>query len=459
LANISAVPNRALFATTQEVDAEDGNICKIAFSGFDDANHWIQATKASPSILVRHRYTRVSIQLDDVQQNIWLLEKDLVDKFTETRTESYHVLQHFPDLFFPYLCSHAQECTHDRISKAEIQKMVAIGTEHVGGELQCIKAGIARPMVVGQGCSYILFTKTNTRKDSLFGSGTIKRVKLALSTLNGKIYSLGVCRQDFIGKDDWGLIPNEVRLLYDLRGIQGILQIEVALEWKNKFYIISEHFNRGDLQRVFDEKEEFTEEEKLKIAYEIALGVYNLHSLKIIHRDLKPQNILVSIEGKGPDRQIKAVVGDLGSGCKMGEEKYAVIRTGTPSYLAPEKLASLLDITLTDEWVAVSTPQADIWSLGMILFSLFHPQAGTLMDFQSYEHIELRIRNLTSREINEEIETSGIDVQIQTLLTKMLRMKPTERCPAVVVCNELRGIMRSQKKKMPPETGAVDKVD
>ncbi len=448
-------PRLKLFASSIEEIPGESSLFKIAFRGFEDSDHWAHARKSAPSFFLKNRYTQITLYLDEAEKQIWVLNEDIFRCFMETAAEIQTVLQHFPAYLIQKLHSHVHRCTLDQVTENDVARMVHLGNRCLQqAELKCIKKQAIRTLIAGQGQSFILFSKFTKRKDKCVGSGSIKRVKLALKIQNAQIYAAAISRREYLEEMDWRLLANEVKLLNELRGLSGLLQIEASLEQEGKFYILTEFLNCGDLQRVFDNKWQFTLQEKIQTATELALGLLNLHSLGIIHRDLKPSNILISVHAKGiAGRKIKAVIGDLGAACRQNQRDFIENRTGTLAYIAPEKLASFWDHKLTGEWVKHSTEEADIWSFGMILFSLFHRETGTLMNFQNDRQIESRIEKLTMDEIEREIEKSGIPETIKPLIHRMLQIDYRKRCSALWLYKEL-----VQIKGKPPEAGAVEEL-
>ncbi|GMH36460.1 hypothetical protein BSKO_04328 [Bryopsis sp. KO-2023] len=99
-------------------------------------------------------------------------------------------------------------------------------------------------------------------------------------------------------------------------------------------------------------------EARLRIAKEVALGLFYLHNCcpPIVHRDMKPANVLL-------DGNLTAKVGDMG----LARAVDSTLRTstaaggikGTFHYIAPEYQNS-----------GISTPLCDVYSFGVILLQL-----------------------------------------------------------------------------------------
>ena len=89
----------------------------------------------------------------------------------------------------------------------------------------------------------------------------------------------------------------------------------------------------------------------------MCLGIKEIHNKKIIHRDLKPDNIFMN-----KNNEIK--IGDFGISKELNFYKtYTKTnkKIGTIYYAAPEILEE-----------GIYNEKADIWSLGCIIYELFH---------------------------------------------------------------------------------------
>lgn len=119
-----------------------------------------------------------------------------------------------------------------------------------------------------------------------------------------------------------------------------------------------------NLKILIDEGEIFTmnEKKRLNLLLDIVSGLQYMHSKGIMHRDLKPSNIFI-------DKDNRAKIGDFGfarkykisSADKTSEKGRFSQNVGTNLYIAPEVENS----TDYDD-------KADIYSLGMILFEMYH---------------------------------------------------------------------------------------
>lgn len=99
----------------------------------------------------------------------------------------------------------------------------------------------------------------------------------------------------------------------------------------------------------------FSEDEKIKLSYDICLGVAYCHMRGILHRDIKPDNILVF---RGPTAKIADFGLARAMGCSQGMNQTAMLYT--IFYRPPE-------VFLGAEY----TYSADVWAVGCTLYEFF----------------------------------------------------------------------------------------
>lgn len=96
-----------------------------------------------------------------------------------------------------------------------------------------------------------------------------------------------------------------------------------------------------------------------RIAFDMAYGMYQLHSFGVLHRDLKPANILLN---KRKDLPWQVKLADFGYARRDSKESLRKSVVGTPAYLAPE----LIGVRASDEVGMAS----DVYSYGIILWEM-----------------------------------------------------------------------------------------
>lgn len=120
---------------------------------------------------------------------------------------------------------------------------------------------------------------------------------------------------------------------------------------------------------------DFTPEEMLRLARDLAGGLAHAHERELIHRDLKPANIFLT-----PDKQLKIL--DFGASAPVSYDPNAKLVAGSYSYMSPEQLAGRANF------------QNDIWSYGVTLYRLFtgeHPYHATRIEELSEKMLLLEV--------------------------------------------------------------------
>ncbi|MBW1722003.1 MAG: protein kinase [Deltaproteobacteria bacterium] len=146
---------------------------------------------------------------------------------------------------------------------------------------------------------------------------------------------------------------NEARAAGKLLHPHIVSVYDAAVE-NNRCYLVMEYVDGPTLKKFCRKDTLLPIEEVVKISYQCAKALDYAHENGVIHRDIKPGNIMLSSRGevKIADFGI-ALIGDPADLNSSGS------LTGSASYTSPEQLR--------DE---VITPQADLFSLGVVMFEL-----------------------------------------------------------------------------------------
>ena len=120
-------------------------------------------------------------------------------------------------------------------------------------------------------------------------------------------------------------------------------------------YFILEYQPNKTLSELLNNRYSLTEIEVKHYCYELLLAIEYLHSRNIIHRDIKLSNVLLS-------DKMEVKLCDFGLAIENNSNNSKTI-CGTPNYIAPEILNLKINTNYSFE--------IDIWSFGVILYSLF----------------------------------------------------------------------------------------
>ena len=190
----------------------------------------------------------------------------------------------------------------------------------------------------------------------------------------------------------------------------NILRCYAIYEDAQKFYVVTEYCEGGELFEKIIKWKKFTEDQASIIYNQLMSAISYCHERNVIHRDLKPENIL--LEEKGESLNIKIV--DFGSSCFFDPKKKLQNLFGTAYYIAPEVLRGGYN------------EKCDIWSCGIILYVLLtgkapYPGKDNPTILRSVRTSPLRV----NPEDHPDLSKEALD-----LLQQMLELDYTQRISA-----------------------------
>ncbi|CAI2359896.1 unnamed protein product [Moneuplotes crassus] len=221
------------------------------------------------------------------------------------------------------------------------------------------------------------------------------------------------------------LLYNEVRIL-KMMDHPNIVKVYDYYEDSDRFHIVMEYCEGGELFEYFSKSGAFTEDMASHIMKQILSAIAYLHSQNIIHSDLKAENIMFYYKNDD-DLHVKLI--DFGMATKYEEKKSRIC--GTPYYIAPEVLKNFYD------------SKADIWSLGVLIYILLVGippfKAASLKEvFKKILQGKVDFNNKTCQSLSED----SIE-----FIKQLLTYDPAER-PSAAECLKLPWIKnQSQERK------------
>src|SRR6202453_1925569 len=154
---------------------------------------------------------------------------------------------------------------------------------------------------------------------------------------------------------DQGLLErfkNEVRMARRVSH-PNVCRVYDVGEVEGQTFFTMEYVDGEDLASLLRRIGLVPEDRADDIARQYCAGLAAPHTKGVLPRDLKPANIM--LDGHG-----QVVATDFGLAGEAKQIQGAVVRSGTPAYMAPEQLAGK----------EVST-RSDIYSLGLVLYEVF----------------------------------------------------------------------------------------
>ncbi|KAJ1554145.1 Dual specificity mitogen-activated protein kinase kinase dSOR1, partial [Cladochytrium tenue] len=146
-------------------------------------------------------------------------------------------------------------------------------------------------------------------------------------------------------------LKTELKMVHIIRS-EYIVASYGAFSHEGDVAIVMEYMDCGSLDYIYRRTGPIPEPIAARVAVHVLRGLEYLSEKNIVHRDIKPSNILVNSKG-----QVK--IADFGVSKETGSS-LAKTFTGTPSYLAPERIQSGSDYSVV----------SDVWSLGLTLIEI-----------------------------------------------------------------------------------------
>ncbi|XP_063377945.1 serine/threonine-protein kinase fused isoform X2 [Cydia fagiglandana] len=190
---------------------------------------------------------------------------------------------------------------------------------------------------------------------SFVGEGSFGRVFKAKNKETDVVVALKVIRKKGRSSKDLKNLRQECDIQRTLEHPNIIRMID-SFDTESELVVVTEYAER-ELHSILAKEGCLNEEQVKKITWDLVSALYYLHSHRVLHRDLKPQNVLLDSSGC-------AKLCDFGLARIMTNSTHILTSIkGTPLYMAPE----LIDEKPYDH-------QADLWSLGCIVYELMAGQ-------------------------------------------------------------------------------------
>lgn len=194
---------------------------------------------------------------------------------------------------------------------------------------------------------------------ALIGRGSFSRVVRVEHKGTKQQYAIKMI--DVNKREGRDVCESELRVLRRVRH-PYIVQLFEVFEAPDKFYMVMELAQGGELFDRIIARGSFSERDAVKVLNMILEAVRYLHALGITHRDLKPENLLYYHPGN--DSKLLLTDFGLASTRRSGDDVTMTTTCGTPEYIAPEVLLR-----------KAYTSAVDGWAVGVITYILL---SGTM---------------------------------------------------------------------------------
>lgn len=296
--------------------------------------------------------------------------------------------------------------------------------------------------------SKLVFIHLKSHGVCALGKGARKKVTRSIlySTKNPKV--VAHCHTAY-------RIDNEIQAAIDLRGKKGLQEVFAVMQRKckdgsNLNSIMTRFYKGGDLHHYLNKnRRKMTLKEKMNLAYDISIGIANMHNNGYTHRDLGLKNYFVeTIKNKGR-KKIVAIVGDFGRAAKDGKTKERGAQGGF-SQLAPEGIA--YDKLQDSDYL-----KTDVYALGCVFYRIIYGgkvpwhnvgmmNNGTLPVEERIEKSKMNIVKFWDPRLKT-LERKGKKslFKYESLIRKMVDPDPALRPSAQEVKEQLRTIIKNAR--------------
>lgn len=189
----------------------------------------------------------------------------------------------------------------------------------------------------------------------------------------------------------------------------NILPLLDGGEQNGEYFLVTLFIEDGSLEKRMKElppKRHFNDVAPLfAILLQIGQALAYAHAMGLIHRDVKPANIL--LDGDYP------YLADFGLAKQLGVESPQLTQgaVGTPCYMAPEL------------WQKKTTPQVDIYSLGVILYEIVTGE----YPFPGDKAEEILVKQLSTRPRSPHFLNPYLPSSLNGIILKALARDPQKR--------------------------------
>ncbi|XP_055295026.1 ovarian-specific serine/threonine-protein kinase Lok [Sitodiplosis mosellana] len=205
---------------------------------------------------------------------------------------------------------------------------------------------------------------------------------------------------------------NEARIMKSLTH-PCIVKMHEIVDCSDSVYITLELMKGGELLTRIQKKRYLSESNAKVFFYQMCHAIKYLHERKITHRDLKPDNILLA----SAEENTLLKISDFGLSKLVKNNSVLKTLCGTPLYVAPEVLLT--------NGKGEYTEKVDIWSLGVVLFTMLSGTLPFADDYGSPAQEQIKTGNFQFRSSNwRHVSRTAKDL-IKDLLTTDVKKRPS----------------------------------
>nr|CAH8828634.1 unnamed protein product [Trichobilharzia regenti] len=234
------------------------------------------------------------------------------------------------------------------------------------------------------------------------GKGNFAKVKLAIHMATGVEVAIKIINKTVMDNTLLKRLKREITIM-KVTNHPNIVKLLEIIENEDVLCLVMEYASGGEIFDYLVANGKMREKEARIKFRQLLSAMQYCHAKRIVHRDLKAENILL-------DQNLNVKVADFGLANTFEYDQRLTTFCGSPPYAAPELFLG----------IPYYGPGVDIWSLGVILFTLV---LGHL-PFDARDLRELRSKILG---LHYTIPRGSVSPECDALLRKMLVLDPKDR--------------------------------
>ncbi|KAK4472459.1 hypothetical protein MN116_003710 [Schistosoma mekongi] len=234
------------------------------------------------------------------------------------------------------------------------------------------------------------------------GKGNFAKVKLAIHMATGVEVAIKIINKTVMDSTLLKRLKREITIM-KMTNHPNIVKLLEIIENEDVLCLVMEYASGGEIFDYLVANGKMCEKKARVKFRQLLSAMQYCHAKRIVHRDLKAENILL-------DKNLNVKVADFGLANTFECDQRLTTFCGSPPYAAPELFLG----------IPYYGPSVDIWSLGVILFTLV---LGHL-PFDARDLRELRSKILG---LHYSIPRGAVSPECDTLLRKMLILDPKDR--------------------------------
>jgi len=202
--------------------------------------------------------------------------------------------------------------------------------------------------------------KTRYIFDEVLGEGGVGIVFKAHSEIIKRPVAIKLLRPEMMSRSRIGDFEREAEVLCRLSHPNTVEVYDFGRTPRGLLYCVMEYIDGMTLRDVVLLDDALPQARVVHILKQICGALAEAHHLQLIHRDIKPGNVMLTVRGGVHDFVKVLDFGLVREAVPDSEGTGYSFITGSPPYIAPERIAN----------PAVTTPASDLYSVGAIAYLL-----------------------------------------------------------------------------------------